>query len=299
MEINIVTSDLTNLVANSTSPAINIALIDIIICFLLTIPVFIAYLVVTIVFFKKVDKPVNTKTHGLSRFSLGGVLIIFGMIIADMNIEFISAMIISLNEHGKLNLDEIKPVLDSIFFINFIEHYRNIPFDILVMGNIFCTALYAGAEGLISSFKTLKVPKGMCIELPLIKRTRIKFIFLIWCAIAILASIYTIIIGSENIEFEVALSYTGVISTLIILILADRAPSVLQPFSTNTKDEIVNANIANPVETEVNLSESNEKETSDAIDHVSDAAIKVLKKLNPAFDEINSTEEQKSSGGDL
>ena len=277
----------------------NIAFIDIIVCFLLTIPIFIAYLIISFLFFKKVDKPINVKTHGLSRFALCGVLIIFGMIIVDMNIEFISAMIISLNEHGKLNLDEMKPVLDSIFFINFIEHYRNIPFDILVMGNIFCTALYAGAEGLISSFKTLKVPKGMCIELPLIKRTRIKFIFLIWCAIAILASIYTIIIGSEEIEFEVSLSYTGVISTLIILILADRVPSVLQPFSTNTNDEIVNANIANPVETEVNLGESNEKETSDAIDHVSDAAIKVLKKLNPAFDEINSTEEQKSSGGDL
>ena len=288
MEIDMVTTQITN-----------IAFIDIIVCFLLTIPIFIAYLIISFLFFKKVDKPINVKTHGLSRFALCGVLIIFGMIIVDMNIEFISAMIISLNEHGKLNLDEMKPVLDSIFFINFIEHYRNIPFDILVMGNIFCTALYAGAEGLISSFKTLKVPKGMCIELPLIKRTRIKFIFLIWCAIAILASIYTIIIGSEEIEFEVSLSYTGVISTLIILILADRVPSVLQPFSTNTNDEIVNANIANPVETEVNLGESNEKETSDAIDHVSDAAIKVLKKLNPAFDEINSTEEQKSSGGDL
>ena len=290
MEINIVTTPIM---------ITNIAFIDIFVCFLLTIPIFIAYLVITFLFFKKVDRPINMKTHGLSRFALVGVLIIFGMIIVDMNIEFVSAMIISLNEHGKLNLDEMKPVLDSIFFINFIEHYRNIPFDILVMGNIFCTALYAGAEGLISSFKTLKVPKGMCIELPLIKRTRIKFIFLIWCAIAILASIYTIIIGSENIEFEVALSYTGVISTLIILILADRAPSVLQPFSTNSNDEIVNANIANPVETEVNISGSNEKETSDAIDHVSDAAIKVLKKLNPAFDEINSTEEQKSSGGDL
>jgi hypothetical protein len=299
MEINIVTSDLTNLVANPSSPVVNIALIDIFICFLLTIPIFIAYLVITFIFFKKVDKPVNTKTHGLSRFALGGVLIIFGIIIVDMNIEFVSAMIISLNEHGKLNLDELKPVLDSIFFINFIEHYRNIPFDILVMGNIFCTALYAGAEGVISSFKTLKVPKGMCIELPLIKRTRIKFIFLVWCAIAILASIYTIIIGSEKIEFEVALSYTGVISTLIILMLADRAPSVLQPFSTNTDDEVTNANIANPVETEVNLGESNKKETSDAIDHVSDAAIKVLKKLNPAFYDSNSTEEQQSSGGDL
>ena len=299
MEINIVTSDLTNLVANPSSPVVNIALIDIFICFLLTIPIFIAYLVITFIFFKKVDKPVNTKTHGLSRFALGGVLIIFGIIIVDMNIEFVSAMIISLNEHGKLNLDELKPVLDSIFFVNFIEHYRNIPFDILVMGNIFCTALYAGAEGLISSFKTLKVPKGMCIELPLIKRTRIKFIFLVWCAIAILASIYTIIIGSEEIEFEVALSYTGVISTLIILILADRAPSVLQPFSTNTDNEVTNANIANSVETEVNLGESNKKETSDAIDHVSDAAIKVLKKLNPAFDDSNSTEEQQSSGGDL
>ena len=292
MEIDIVTSDLTNLVANTTSPITNIAFIDIFVCILLTIPIFIAYLVITFLFFKKVDKPVNKKTHGLSRFALGGVLIIFGMIIVDMNIEFVSAMIISLNEHGKLNLNELKPVLDSVFFINFIEQYRNIPFDILVMGNIFCTALYAGAEGLISSFKTLKVPKGICIELPLIKRTRIKFIFLIWCSIAILASIYTIIIGSEEIEFEVALSYTGVISTLIILILADRAPSVLQPFSTNKNDETVNVNIANPVETEVNLGEYNEIVTNEAIDHVSDAAIKVLKKLNPAFDDSNSTEDQ-------
>ena len=292
MEIDIVTSDLTNLVANTTSPITNIAFIDIFVCILLTIPIFIAYLVITFLFFKKVDKPVNKKTHGLSRFALGGVLIIFGMIIVDMNIEFVSAMIISLNEHGKLNLNELKPVLDSVFFINFIEQYRNIPFDILVMGNIFCTALYAGAEGLISSFKTLKVPKGICIELPLIKRTRIKFIFLIWCSIAILASIYTIIIGSEEIEFEVALSYTGVISTLIILILADRAPSVLQPFSTNKNDETVNVNIANPVETEVNLGEYNENVTNEAIDHVSDAAIKVLKKLNPAFDDSNSIEDQ-------
>lgn len=299
MEINIVTSDLTNLVANPSSPVVNIALIDIFICFLLTIPIFIAYLVVTFIFFKKADKPVNTKTHGLSRFALGGVLIIFGIIIADMNIEFVSAMIISLNEHGKLNLDELKPVLNSIFFINFIEHYRNIPFDILVMGNIFCTALYAGAEGVISSFKTLKVPKGMCIELPLIKRTRLKFIFLVWCAIAILASIYTIIIGSEEIEFEIALSYTGVISTLIILMLADRAPSVLQPFSTNTDGEVTNVNIANPVETEVKLGDTTKKGMDDAIDHVSDAAIKVLKKLNPAFNDSNSTEEQQSSGGDL
>ena len=298
MEVEIVTSDLSNLIASPTSP-VDIAFIDIFICFLLTIPIFIGYLVITYLFFKKVDKSVNVKTHGLSRFALGGVLIIFGMIIADMNIEFVSAMIISLNEHGKLNLDELKPVLNSIFFINFIEHYRNIPFDILVMGNIFCTALYAGAEGVISSFKTLKVPKGMCIELPLIKRTRIKFIFLVWCAIAILASIYTIIIGSEEIEFEVALSYTGVISTLIILILADRAPSVLQPFSTNTKNEVVDVNIANPVEAEVNLGEFNERGTSDAIDHVSDAAIKVLKKLNPDFDDSNPTEEPQSSGGDL
>ena len=136
-------------------------------------------------------------------------------------------------------------------------------------------------------------------EFPLIKRTRIKFIFLIWCAIALLASIYTIIIGSDKIEFEAALSYTGVISTLIILILADRAPSVLQPFSTNTNNEVIDANIANPVKTEVNLGESNKKETSDAIDHVSDAAIKVLKKLNPAFDNSNSIENKQSSGGDL
>ena len=81
--------------------------------------------------------------------------------------------------------------------------------------------------------------------------------------------------------------------------LADRAPSVLQPFSTNKNDEVTNANVANPEETEVNLGESNEKGVSDAIDHVSDAVIKVLKKLNPAFDTSNSSEEQQSSGGDL
>ena len=81
--------------------------------------------------------------------------------------------------------------------------------------------------------------------------------------------------------------------------LADRAPSVLQPFSTNTDNEVTNANIANSVETEVNLGESNKKGMDDAIDHVSDVAVKVLKKLNPAFDDSNSTEEQQSSGGDL
>ena len=100
MEINIVTTPIT---------ITNIAFIDIIVCFLLTIPIFIAYLVISFLFFKKVDKPINVKTHGLSRFALCGVLIIFGMIIADMNIEFISAMIISLNEHGKLN-----PAFDEI-----------------------------------------------------------------------------------------------------------------------------------------------------------------------------------------
>ena len=212
------------------------------------------------------------------------------MILVDMNVEFISAMIISLSVHGKLNLEELKPILDSIFFINFIERYRKIPFDILVIGNIFCTALYAGAEGLISSFKTLKVPEGMCIELPLIKKKRIKYIFLVWCGIAILASIYTIIIGSEEIEFEVALSYTGVISTLIILMLADRSPSILQNFTSGkTQTSDVNMSKDIPVET---TNEAKEQ-YNDAVDHMSDAAIKVLKKLNPGFDNNEST------GGDL
>ena len=37
MEIDIVTSDLTNLVANTTSTITNIAFIDIFVCFLLTL----------------------------------------------------------------------------------------------------------------------------------------------------------------------------------------------------------------------------------------------------------------------
>jgi hypothetical protein len=163
-----------------------------------------------------------------------------------------------------------------------------------VLGNIFCTALYAGAEGLISSFKTLKVPVGMCIELPAIKRKRIKLIFLIWCALAILASIYTIIIGSEEIKFEVALCYSGVISTLIILIIADRSPTVLQNF-TSDKLNTSDINVANPsTSNSVNVTDIG---SEDAIDHITDKAVKVLKKLNPAFD--NSAEETTSGGADL
>lgn len=291
---NLETSNAQNIIEKVFS---NIAFVDLIVCFILTVPIFLAYIITLIVYFKRIDKSVNKKTHGLSRFALAGVLIIFGMIIVDMNVEFISAMLISLNTYGKLNFDELKPLLDSVIFINFIDKYRNIPFDILVMGNIFCTALYAGAEGLISSFKTLKVPVGMCIELPAIKRKRIKFIFLIWCAIAILSSIYTIIIGSEEIIFEVALCYSGVISTLIILILADRSPSVLQNF-TSDKSKTEDVNISNPPEGET--TKECECECSvgseDAIDHITDAAVKVLKKLNPAFD---NNVEQTSGGSDL
>ena len=288
MEIEI----LTTTVDTTKNIFSNIAFVDLFVCFILTIPVFLAFLISVFIYFKKVDKSVNKKTHGLSRFSLGGILIIFGLIIIDMNVEFISAMLISLNAYGKLDLEELKPMLSSIFFINFIDQYRKLPFDILVFGNIFCTALYAGAEGLISSFKTLKVPEGMCIELPYIKRKRIKFIFLVWCAIAILATIYTIIIGSEEIEFEVALTYTGVISTLIILMLADRTPSVLQNF-TSGKKTVSEVNIASSSDDESD--KKAEKESEDAIDHMTDAAAKVLKKLNPAFD--NS--ESQSGGGDL
>lgn len=293
MEINIVTEESVELATKAVNNIFsNVAIIDLIACFLLTVPIFLFFVISAILYFKKIDKPVNEKTHGLSRFALGGVLLIFGMILVDMNVEFISAMIISLSIHGKLNLEELKPVLDSIFFINFIEHYRKIPFDILVLGNIFCTVLYTGAEGLISSFKTLKVPEGICIELPLIKKKRLKFIFLVWYGIAILASIYTIIIGSEEIEFEVALSYTGVISTLIIIIIADRSPTVLQNFtSAKTKTSDVNMAEDIPVET----SEEAEVQSEDAVDHMTDAAVKVLKKLNPAFD--NPSEQ--SSGGDL
>lgn len=291
MEIDVVTNESIEIATKAVNNIFsNIAIIDLIACFLLTVPIFLVFIISTILYFKKIDKPVNEKTHGLSRFSLGGVLLIFGMIIVDMNVEFISAMIISLSVHGKLNLEELKPILDSIFFINFIERYRKIPFDILVIGNIFCTALYAGAEGLISSFKTLKVPEGMCIELPLIKKKRIKYIFLVWCGIAILASIYTIIIGSEEIEFEVALSYTGVISTLIILMLADRSPSILQNFTSGKKQTSdVNMSENVPVETTCEAKE----QCDDAVDHMSDAAIKVLKKLNPGFDNNETT------GGDL
>ena len=289
MEIDVVTEQSIAAAEAVNNIFSNIAVIDLLACFFLTIPIFIAYLVCVFLYFKKIDKPVNEKTHGLSRFALGGVLLIFAMIIVDMNVEFVSAMIISLNKYKKLNLEELKPVLDSIFFINFIEHYRKIPFDILVMGNIFCTALYAGAEGLVSSLKTLKVPEGMSIELPFIKRKRLKFIFLVWCATAILASIYTIIIGSEEIEFEVSLCYAGVISTLIILILADRSPSVLENFTAGKTKDVTEVNMANEVA--VDLSDEVKKNEDDALDHVTDVAVKVLKKLNPELSD--------SDGGDL
>lgn len=269
----------------------NVAFVDLLVCFILTIPVFVAYIIITAIYFSKSDKAVNSKTHGLSRFSLAGVFLIFGMIIADMNIEFVSAMLISLNTYGKLDLEELKPLMSSVMFLNFIEQYRNIPFGVLVMGNIFCTALYAGAEGVISAVKTLKVPVGMSIELPEMKRKRIKFIFLVWCAIAILSTVYTQIIGSEIITFEVAMCYSGVISTLIIIILADRSPTVLQNFTSSTTDSTSEVNMAEPSNEEVDTNINTGMD--DAVDHVADAAVKILKRLNPGFEETEEPPKNK------
>ena len=73
------------------------------------------------------------------------------------------------------------------------------------------------------------------MELPLLKRQRLSSMFLLWCYIAIIATIYNILIGSDVVIFPIKNIYISTGLTLVILFLAERSPSLLQDTSISSK----------------------------------------------------------------
>lgn len=224
----------------------NVKSVDLIIMCTLTIPIFLIYVIYTLIYFLKIDKSLNTncnKTHGLSRFCLAGIFFLFGLIIFDVNFEFLTAYITQYVDEAYLGADTMKKLNSSIIFKGISVAYKAIPINVLMNFTIICTAIYTSTEGIIASLKTLKVEAGLAIELPEIKRKRLAAMFLLWCYISIICTIYTILIGSETVKFELTNCYISTGLTLVILFLAERAPSLLQDTTQQSKVVKVSNNI--------------------------------------------------------
>lgn len=212
---------------------------------MLTLPFLLIYIVYSMVYFKKIDKKnvniVGIKPHGLSRMCFGGIFFMFGIIILNLICQFSMIFLNKMYSDSSINL-----TTDSVLFDFFIKNISNDTKDfhtnILIDFTIACTALYTGAEGIISSVRTLQLPAGMSIELPLIKRKRMSAIFYVWAFIAIMDTLYNGIVGSKEISFYTTEVYVSLGSTLIILFLAERSSSmfkgstILSTLATKTVD---------------------------------------------------------------
>ena len=197
-------------------------LYDMISLFVFSIPVMFIYFIICLIYIKKIDKaPKETAKHGLSRFVLIGLLVLFMFILFDTVIEFFSAFFFQYYKTIPNHEAE------SIIFKNMCERTRTFPINILINFTTFCTFLYDGAEGAIAGIKTLQVDSGLCIELPDIKRQRLKMVFLSWCYVGIVANIYQYIIGGEIVDFNLAEIYVGLGTSLAIMFIAERSPQML------------------------------------------------------------------------
>lgn len=213
---------------------------DFITIFSLTVPVFIGFIIFTTIYFFKIDKMNSSqanyyKSHGLSRFCLAGIFFLFGLIIFDLNFEFILGYLTQYINTDNFNTYTISKLENSILFKSLTSVYKTIPINILINFTIICTAIYTSTEGIIASLKTLKVEPGLSVELPLLKRQRLSSMFLLWCYIAIIATIYNILIGSDVVTFPIKNIYISTGLTLVILFLAERSPSLLQDTSISSK----------------------------------------------------------------
>ena len=206
-------------------------LYDMITLFVFSIPVMFVYLIICLIYVKKIDKaPKETAKHGLSRFVLIGLLVLFMFILFDTVIEFFSAFFYQYYKTIPNHENE------SIIFKNMCEKTRTFPINILINFTTFCTFLYAGAEGAIAGMKTLQVDSGLCIELPDIKRQRLKIVFLSWCYVGIIANIYQYIIGGEIVDFNLTEIYVGLGTSLAIMFIAERSPQMLANKTTKSND---------------------------------------------------------------
>lgn len=225
---------------------INVKLIDILSLVLLTIPFFVFYILfISIYFFTKdrnTEKLSTIKKHGLSRFLFIGIVCIFGLIIFNLIVEFITAFLYELGVSEKA-VEFYANFNDYIILKSLSKGFRRLPNYVLININIIAIIVYMGLEGHLSALKTLKLDNGIVVELPQLKRLRLSMFFIIWFYTAIIATIYTMVIGDETIKFDLYNIYIGMGSSLIILIFAERTSSNIaagkkQKIETVSKDNI-------------------------------------------------------------
>ena len=240
-------------------------LYDMITLFVFSIPVMFVYLIICLIYVKKIDKaPKETAKHGLSRFVLIGLLVLFMFILFDTVIEFFSAFFYQYYKTIPNHESE------SIIFKNMCERTRTFPINILINFTTFCTFLYAGAEGAIAGMKTLQVDSGLCIELPDIKRQRLKIVFLSWCYVGIIANIYQYIIGGEIVDFNLTEIYIGLGTSLAIMFIAERSPQMLanktiKSTDTTTKLDLSKMVMDIPSSRKITIEEENSELIADKV----------------------------------
>lgn len=212
----------------------NFKYIDIGLLSFLTLGFFIAYVIYAIIYFVKFDKNVELdsggNTHGLSRICLCGIFFLFGLLIFDIICEFGQVYISEYIEYKPITERTISTFLMTkcfTFFILFNE-YQFLPLEIFINGMFAVSFFYIGVEGLIASLKTLNIESGLRIELPTKKRTRLANIFYIWCFLSLLTTVYTILLGSDTINFYNKNCIFCTIATLIVVILSERSPHLLE-----------------------------------------------------------------------
>lgn len=250
---------------------------------LITIPFFIFYIVYACIYFTKKDPYVKQEGKGLSRFLLSTIFLMFGLILFDLMMECYSAYATQLLTYENSTFKEL--IKESLILVNACKQYRQVPISILINGMIFCTAIYTGTEGIIASIKTLRIEQGLAVELPALKRKRLSVMFLIWCYLSIIATIYQFLVGSDSVEFDLSSFYLGLIINFIILFLAERSPNALEDVSITRTIKIKEDGKIVPYEAPVKEYSQEDVANNESVlaaDKISETSNNILKNKNDA-----------------
>lgn len=206
--------------------------IDIGILTLLTLGVFALYVTYAIIYFVKYDKKAKLdasgKKPGLSRMCLIGIFFLFGLLIFDLTCNF-GQIYLSNYINYKSDHKIVTIIMENSFsFFTIINDYQLLPITLFINGMFIVSFFYIGVEGLISCLKTMNIESGLRIELPEKKKTRLANIFYIWCFLAVLTTIYTVLLGTDKIDFYNKNCVFSAIATLIIVILSERSSSAFE-----------------------------------------------------------------------
>lgn len=238
---------------------IQLKYIDLGLIFVLTLGAFLFYVIYAAIYFIKVDKKIKLdisgNNHGLSRMCLQGIFFLFGLLIFDLSCEFGQVFL-----NAYINSEQKTQFIDqfmnnSFSFYSLINKYRFLPIELFINGMFVVSFFYIGVEGLISSLKTMNIESGLRIELPEKKRKRLSNIFYIWCFLSLITTVYTILVGSDDVNFCNKNCIFSTIVTLIVIILSERSPSALENVKiVKSKDsEKVNLNFAQSFDTVPNI----------------------------------------------